>query len=180
MQGIATRRCQAWEKSIPTVEIWGKKLCLVIQAQNAAVNTSVKAFGWVKWVKGTCHPVPKQNCHKLHRQWRNSREKRTFICYNHMFIWASKHYPQCTFCFFLWENRQSIQVIYHYICLHTDYMGVVLLYSYDWSSTPIVHLTEQATCVSKTGVLISVESNLRFILPSLTHTFLSNKYKKLN
>lgn len=121
MQGIATRRCQAWEKSIPTVEIWGKKLCLVIQAQNAAVNTSVKAFGWVKWVKGTCHPVPKQNCHKLHRQWSNSREKRTFICYNHMFIWALKHYPQSTFCFFLWENRQSIQATYHYICFSIAY-----------------------------------------------------------
>lgn len=52
--------------------------------------------------------------------------------------------------------------------------------SYDWSSAAIVNLTEQATHVPKTRVLTSVKSNLRFILPSLTHTFLFNKYKKLN
>lgn len=157
VQGIVTKHCQTWKKLIPTVKIWGKNL---------------------DRVKGTCCPAPKQNCHKLSRQWSNSKEKRkSFICYNHMLIWALKHYPECTFFFSSCEQIRSRHpgCLSLFLFLYSiQIMSAVLLWSYDWSSATIVNLTEQATHVPKTRVLTSVNSNLSYYLHSLTRFYLIN------
>lgn len=66
-------------------------------------------------VKGTCCPAPKQNCHKLSRQWSNS------ICYNHMLIWALKHYPECIFFPPVSKSDPGIQAACHYFCFSIAY-----------------------------------------------------------
>lgn len=161
VQGIVTKHCQTWKKLIPTVKIWGKKLGSSKRNMLSCAKTKLpQAEQTMKQQQRKKESVI-TTC--LYEPWN--------ITQNALFFFSSceqirSRHPGCLSLFlFLY----SIQI-----------MSVVLLWSYDWSSAPIVNLTEQATHVPNTRVLTSVNSNQRFILPSLTHTFLFNKYKKLN
>lgn len=164
VQGIVTKRCQTWKKLIPTVKIWGKKLGSSERNMLSCAKTKL--------------PQAEQTMKQ------QQRKKENFpLLYPHAYM-SLETLPRMHFFFF--SSCEQIRprhpgCLSLFLFLYSiQIMSVVLLWSYDWSSAAIVNLTEQATHVPKTRVLTSVKSNLRFILPSLTHTFLFNKYKKLN